>query len=153
MMCNNPAKFHKNRSSVFRGVAFTKLFGRKDGRTSADHYYITPSLRGGGQKGYTGWIYTFRNSRVQTYGWPTLGQAAAVPDNITPQVLKELATHIASILTIIFLCSYQTSEIPDIRKSANICPVYKKGKKYDPINYRPLSLTCVLCFKKFIHSQ
>ena len=27
--------------------------GRKDGRTNADHYYVTPSLRGGGQKGYT----------------------------------------------------------------------------------------------------
>jgi hypothetical protein len=28
--------------------------GRKDGWTNADHYYVTPSLRGGGQKGYTG---------------------------------------------------------------------------------------------------
>ena len=27
--------------------------GWKDGRTNADHYYVTPSLRGGGQKGYT----------------------------------------------------------------------------------------------------
>jgi hypothetical protein len=26
--------------------------GRKDGWTNADHYYVTPSLRGGGQKGY-----------------------------------------------------------------------------------------------------
>jgi hypothetical protein len=51
------------------------------------------------------------------------------PDNIT-RVLKELATHIAPILTIIFLCSYQTSEVPATCtwKSANICPVYKKGK-------------------------
>ena len=40
-MCNNRAKFHQNRSSVFRGVAFTKLFGRKDGRTQT----ITMSLR------------------------------------------------------------------------------------------------------------
>ena len=50
--------------------------GRKDERTNADHYYVTPSLRGG-QKWYTGWIYTFiqtRNNRVQTYGWPTLRQ-------------------------------------------------------------------------------
>ena len=36
-MCNNPAKFHLNRSSVFRGVAFTKLFERKVGRTNVDH--------------------------------------------------------------------------------------------------------------------
>ena len=64
--------------SAFRGVAFTKLFGRKDGRTNADHYYVTPSLRGGGQKRVYGLnIYTFiqtRNNSVQTYGWPTLGQ-------------------------------------------------------------------------------
>ena len=70
---------------------------------------------------------------------------AAGPDNITPRVLKELATHVAPILTIIFRCSYQTSEVPDIWKSANMCPVYKKGKTYDPINYRPVSLTCVSC--------
>ena len=51
--------------------------GRKDGRTNTDHYDVTPSLRGGEQKGYTGLIYTFiqtRNNRVLTYGWPTLGQ-------------------------------------------------------------------------------
>ena len=70
---------------------------------------------------------------------------AAGPDNITPRVLKELATHIAPILTIIFRCSYQTSEVPGIWKSANTCPVYKKGKKYDPINCMPVSLTCVSC--------
>ena len=28
--------------------------GRKDGWMNADHYYVTPSLRGGGQKGYAG---------------------------------------------------------------------------------------------------
>jgi hypothetical protein len=27
--------------------------GRKDGRTNADHYYVTPSLREGAQKGYS----------------------------------------------------------------------------------------------------
>ena len=27
--------------------------GREDGRTNKDHYYVTPSLRSGGQKGYT----------------------------------------------------------------------------------------------------
>ena len=33
---------------------------RKDGRTNADHYYVTPSLRGGGQKGDTGCRQTKR---------------------------------------------------------------------------------------------
>jgi len=47
-----------------------------DGRTDRRTQTITMSLRRGrGQKGYTGWIYTFiqtRNNRVQTHGWPTL---------------------------------------------------------------------------------
>ena len=46
-MCNNPAKFHKNLSSVFRGVAFTKLFGRTD----ADHYCHSVASRQGDKKG------------------------------------------------------------------------------------------------------
>ena len=55
IMCNNPVKFHKNLSSIFRGVAFTKLFGRKEGRTDERRPLL--SLRcfaAGGQKGYTG---------------------------------------------------------------------------------------------------
>ena len=44
----------------------------------------------------------------------------ARPDNITPRVHKKHATHIAPISTMIFRCSYQTSEVPDIWKSANI---------------------------------
>jgi hypothetical protein len=47
IMCNNPAKFHKNLSSVFRGVAFTKLFGRPN----ADHYCHSVASRQGDKKG------------------------------------------------------------------------------------------------------
>ncbi|KAJ7410703.1 RNA-directed DNA polymerase from mobile element jockey-like protein [Pitangus sulphuratus] len=38
-----------------------------------------------------------------------------------------------------------TDEIPDDWKLANIMPIYKKGQKDDPGNYRPVSLTSVLC--------
>jgi hypothetical protein len=41
-MYYNPAKFHQNQSSVFTGVAFTKLFGR---RTDGQAQTITMSLR------------------------------------------------------------------------------------------------------------
>ena len=70
---------------------------------------------------------------------------AAGPDNITPKILKELAPEIAPILTLIFRRSYSSGQIPNIWKSANVCPVFKKGTKYDPINYRPISLTCKSC--------
>lgn len=67
------------------------------------------------------------------------------PDNITPRVLKELATHISPILTIIFRESYNTEEIPSIWKRAFVCPIFKKGTKFEAINYRLVSLTCIAC--------
>ena len=70
---------------------------------------------------------------------------AAESDNITPRVLKELAPFIAPILTVIFKISYESGTIPAIWKTANICPVFKKGKTFEAINYRPISLTCISC--------
>ena len=66
------------------------------------------------------------------------------PDNIT-RILKELADDIAPILTEIFHHSYKTGEIPSIWRTANICPIFKKGKKFEAVNYRPVSLTCISC--------
>ena len=55
---------------------------------------------------------------------------AAGPDNIMPRVLKELAIEISPILTLIFNQSYQSREFPSIWRTAHVCPICKKGKKY-----------------------
>ena len=70
---------------------------------------------------------------------------AAGPDDISPRILKELATTIAPILTVIFNRSYETGEVPMMWRRANVVPIYKKGAKCDPANYRPISLTCIVC--------
>ena len=70
---------------------------------------------------------------------------AAGPDNISPRILKELADEIAPILQLIFKRSYDTGVVPTMWKTANVCPVFKKGEKFEPINYRPISLTCICC--------
>jgi hypothetical protein len=52
---------------------------------------------------------------------------------------------IAPILTILFNKSVTTGIVPSDWRTANVSPVYKKGQKYNPENYRPISLTCICC--------
>ncbi len=60
-----------------------------------------------------------------------------------PRVLKELAEVIAKWLSIIFGVLANRREMPEDWRIANVTPVFKKGKKEDPGNYRPVSLTSI----------
>ena len=72
------------------------------------------------------------------------------PDSIRPKVLKELAPSIAPILQIIFAKSLKTHQVSEDWKQALISPIYKKGDRDCPSNYRPISLTCI-CSKLMEH--
>ena len=64
------------------------------------------------------------------------------PDMIPVRLLKECAEELAPILAINFNKSLQTGTVPDDWKSANVYAVFKKGQRYDPADYRLVSLTC-----------
>ena len=70
---------------------------------------------------------------------------AASPDQFKPIVLQTLHEELALILQVIFHKSLDSGKLPHIWKEANVSPIFKKGDKSDPANYRPISLTCVLC--------
>ena len=72
------------------------------------------------------------------------------PDEIPPFVLKECAEEISPVLQIIFTKSLSSGVLPSDWKKANICPVFKKGRRDEAKNYRPISLTSI-CSKTMEH--
>ena len=66
------------------------------------------------------------------------------PDGIYPVVLNKTQDIIVKPLTIIFQKSLTESRTPRDWKMANVAPIFKKGKRQDPGNYRPVSLTSVV---------
>jgi len=65
------------------------------------------------------------------------------PDGIHPRVLRELSEELTKPLSIIYQQSWLTGEVPDNWRLASVTPIYTKGRKEDPGNYRPVSLTLV----------
>ena len=80
---------------------------------------------------------------------------ACGPDNIHSWFLKEYAHEISPILTDIYQDSIITGSVPLKWTNANVCAVFKKGKKSDPANYRPISLTCIASkiLEHIVHSH
>ena len=67
------------------------------------------------------------------------------PDNIHPRALHEIKDSISEMITIIFSTSLRTKTLPNEWKHARVSAIYKKGNKTLPLNYRPVSLTSILC--------
>ena len=67
------------------------------------------------------------------------------PDSFYPRVLKELAEEIAQPITMLFNKSLEEGIVPEEWTQAEVCAIFKDGNKNDPSNYRPISLTSVLC--------
>jgi len=58
--------------------------------------------------------------------------------------LYELRTELSKPLSKLFQLSLDSGVVPQEWKEASVTPLFKKGKKDKPENYRPVSLTSIL---------
>ncbi len=71
--------------------------------------------------------------------------SAPGPDKISARFLQTFSNELSKPLAILFNKSFQTGELPEDWKIGNITPIFKKGAKSEPSNYRPISLTSTPC--------
>ena len=66
-------------------------------------------------------------------------------DGISPKILKETVEQISTPLAHVFNMSLQEGIVPLEWKEANMIPLFKKSSRNKSVNYRPVSLTSVIC--------
>ena len=66
------------------------------------------------------------------------------PDGLHPRLLKS-CNSLAYPLYLICQKSLQCGNLPAQWKVSTVIPLFKKGSRYSPLNYRPISLTSVCC--------
>jgi hypothetical protein len=78
------------------------------------------------------------------------------PDSVPSHYVRNTSSQLVIPLTILFNHSIRTGQIPELWKRAIVVPIYKKkGRMNDSKNYRPISLTSVICrlLERIIHNQ
>ena len=71
------------------------------------------------------------------------------PDGVHPKLLKFLSQDQSFVNAIVLLLVFRTCItekcIPEVWKTAIVVALHKKRSMYNPNEYRPVSLTCILC--------
>ena len=88
-------------------------------------------------------IFNFENVYKALRNLPD--KTSRSPDGFPALFLKLIALSIAFPLSMLFEMSMLQGSIPNIWKTAIVCPIFKKGVSSLAANYRPISLTCIVC--------
>ena len=76
-------------------------------------------------------------------------------DNISARFLKDAADLIAPFIAHIINLSLEQGTVPDDMKHSKVIPLFKKGDRSDPDNYRTVSILSVVSkvLEKVVHEQ
>jgi len=77
------------------------------------------------------------------------------PDGISSRVLKYCCDGLAVPLSMLMTSSFVRHTLPDDWLTGTVTPIYKKGNKLIPSNYRPITLTSLVCklTERVIHAE
>ena len=67
------------------------------------------------------------------------------PDQIGPRILQATSDVLCFPLSVVFRKSLDEGVVPDDWKKGNITPIFKSGSRMSAGNYRPVSLTSIVC--------
>ena len=67
------------------------------------------------------------------------------PDEVPPQILKELIAYLSEPIALLLNKTMESGDLPLDWKRANVSPIFKKGSRSCVENYRPISLTSIIC--------
>ena len=85
----------------------------------------------------------FKPSKIKQIIRKLKPQSAPGPDGISPRFLQGMQEEISVTLSMLFEKSMEEGVVPSDWRTANVTPIFKKGSRGDPGNYRPVSLTSV----------
>ena len=83
--------------------------------------------------------------------WNSTARDDDIPENLLKQCIQLTKGPLAHIYNL----SLKSAVFPDIRKTAKVRPVYKKGNTYDVRNYRPTSIIPVFAkvFERLMYTR
>ena len=83
--------------------------------------------------------------------WNSTARDNDIPENPLKQCIQLIKGPLAHICNL----SLKSGVFPDIRKTAKVSPVYKKGNTYDVRNYRPTSIIPVFAkvFERLMYTR
>ncbi len=70
---------------------------------------------------------------------------AVGPDEVSGHIFKNCRQQIIDPVYDIIKCSVESGKVPKQWKRADIIPIHNSVNKEEPLNYRPVSLTSIVC--------
>ena len=91
------------------------------------------------------YVILFSAEKVLLYLKKVKPEKSQGNDKIHPFIIQKCANSLANPLSLIFQQSMDHGDLPKAWLEANVTPIFKKGSRSDHANYRPISLTSVIC--------